>query len=301
MSLQEAIGIAREYICFTGAQYKAISEAARAGAVSPDMRECLALLKRFPWLVEKYIEHGIPVQILRDTVSDLPIWMADCKKRTGQWGIRPTEVSWLAQHFDFKLFRLGRLQFIPAKSGVKAEVYKSVTGEVTALADDGIQRMGDRAVAGYPFDRRGIVSRKSVTLEFNTWQPALLPGDPILEVHIAEGEPLITGAVNDSFARAPQFFNDYIGMSGFKAFTCESWLLDWALGEMLPGSNLAAFQSMFYCVPGDDGDWQMFERVFGKPVIDWDQAPQDTALRRAVRKWYLDGNRCSGAHGFILI
>ena len=301
MSLEESLNAAREYINFTYAQFEAITEAARSEDVSPDMRECLALLERFPWLKDKYREHGIPDQILRDTMSDLPIWMNACMKRTGQWGISPTETGWLALHFDFKLFRLGRLQFVPAKSGVKVEVYRSMTGEVTALSVDGIQRMGDRAVTGYPIDKRGFVSPEPMTLELDAWQPALLPGDPILETHIAEGEPLKPDAVKDSFSRAPRFFKDHLGISGFKVFTCESWLLDWALGEMLPGSNLAAFQAMFHCVPGDEGDWQMMERVFGKPIADWDAAPQDTALRRAVRKWYLEGKKCNGAQGFILI
>ena len=301
MSLIDIINAACEYICFTDSQFEAITAAARSETVSPDMRECLTLLERFPWLKDKYNEHGIPDQILRDTMSDLPIWMDACMKRTGQWGISPEETGWLALHFDFKLFKLGRLQFVPAKSSVKAEAYRCLTGDVITLSIDGIRRMGDRAVAGYPVDKRGFISREFVTLEFDKWQPALIPGDPVLETHIAENEPLKPDAVKDSFARAPRFFKDHIGMSGFKAFTCESWLLDWALGEMLPGSNLAAFQAMFHCVPGDGGDWQMMERVFGNPVTDWDAAPQDTALRRAVRKWYLDGNCCNAAQGFILI
>jgi len=301
MSLQDSINAAREYIRFTDAQFEAIIEAARCESVSPYMRECLALLERFPRLKDKYKEHGIPDQILRDTMSDLPIWMDACMKRTGQWGIGPEETGWLALHFNFKLFRLGRLQFVPAKSSVKAEAYRRMTGEVMALSVNGIRRVGDRAVTGYPVDKRGFDAREPVTLELDTWQPALMPGDPVLETHIAEGEPLKPDAVKDSFARAPRFFMDHLYLSGFKAFTCESWLLDWALGEILPGSNLVAFQAMFHRVSSDGRDWQMMERVFGKPIVNWDAAPQDTALRRAVRKWYLDGNRCNGAQGFILI
>lgn len=288
----------------------------------PGMHLVLALICHFPELKARYRAHSIPDSVLKDTMSDISIWMDSVHSKTGRWGLE--RIGWLAHHFKFELFRLGRLQFMAGRAHIQAQVYKNAAGESIALAPDGAKytRGGEwdgtdgiydelawmatidvrgNTVAGYPIDARGLATRERVSLSLDEWTLAFEQGGPILDVHIPEGAPLDTEAVKESFAMAPAFFDRHLGLRGFAAFTCGSWLLDWALPVIVPGSNLARFQQLFNCVPTDSGDWQMYERVFGGPIDDMRLAPEDTSLRRAIKKWYLEGNRCRGAQGYILI
>ena len=60
-------------------------------------------------LSEKYREHGIPDEILKDTLSDIVTWTAVHYDIHGKVGL--SEVNWLKNHLTFCLFKLGRLQF----------------------------------------------------------------------------------------------------------------------------------------------------------------------------------------------
>ena len=289
---------------------------------APGMQVVLSLLVHFPALKDKYSAYGIPDNVLIDTVSDIPIWMNHCMRFTGKWGM--VDIGWLKNHFSFQLFRLGRIQFKAAPSAINARVYKSGTGSVIALAPEGMKynALGEAdgtngvfdesawtasvtetedSISGYPILRNGLAQRACVTLKKSDWSIALLPGDSILEMHIPEGEPLNPQAVRQSIEIAPAFYNEYLNVSGIKAFTCISWLLDWAFAEMRSGSNIAAFHKMMYCVPAVDDDSAMHERVFGYHIDNWCQAPTDTALRRAVKDWYTQSRLCRGAQGFILL
>jgi len=61
------------------------------------------LIEKIPALEEKYRAAGIPQDILTDTLSDLNIWI-------GEEGVIDGE--WLKGHLNFRLFRLGRLQYV---------------------------------------------------------------------------------------------------------------------------------------------------------------------------------------------
>ncbi len=56
-----------------------------------------------------YKNQGITDEIYFDTYSDLAIWNQDCFERYNTYGIN--EYKWFEKHLDYKLFRLGRLQF----------------------------------------------------------------------------------------------------------------------------------------------------------------------------------------------
>ncbi len=66
-------------------------------------------------LAEKYREKGIPETVLLDTLLDIVLWTDTHWELTGCLGV--SETNWLRNHFDFRLFRLGRLQFAFGKAG----------------------------------------------------------------------------------------------------------------------------------------------------------------------------------------
>ena len=60
-------------------------------------------------LRQQYRKMGISEKILRDTISDLTIWLNIWSGLKG--GLYLGEIKWLKLHFSMKLFRLGRLQY----------------------------------------------------------------------------------------------------------------------------------------------------------------------------------------------
>lgn len=287
------------------------------GAVDPT--SALAdILRRIPRMQEQYRARTIGDDVLAATLSDLSIWMNTCRRETGEWGL--LEYDWLMNHVSLKLFRLGRLQFIHQPNTVPAHVYAHPSGELVVFAQDGARfnargesdgtngirdkhawtayfRETDDACEGFSISYEGLAIHRSVKISLDEWQPLLNPGDPVLDVHIPEGEPLDPRACDHAFAIAPRFFQEHFNTEPINAFTCESWLLDWALPYIVPDSNLARFQRRFYCVPFEGSDHQMLERVFDKKA----SAPNatDTRLQRAITDWYQRGNRCRDAYGFI--
>ncbi len=292
------------------------------GTVLYRMHPVLVLFRKLPELTAEYKLRGIPEKILRDTLSDVRIWMDVCEKQTGFPGL--LEYGWLGYHFSFRLFRLGRLQFVYGKNDVPAVVYRHrKSGVVTALCPDGGRytlcgdgagtngeggdwqaalTIEEGAVKGSPIHPSGMALNRKVTLDLNEWEKVLCPDDPVLETHIAEGCPLDEEAAALSFEQAPEFFRKYLGIDDIRAFTCGSWLLDDNIAQLQPHGNIARFMRRFYLVPHEDSsDWQTKQRAFGDPDVDILTADCQTSLQKAIRAWYASGRKCRHAKGFILI
>jgi len=234
-------------------------------------------------------ERGIPDDVIRETVGDVEICVRT--ERQDELGLRPGIaagiLSWLLRHWRGRLYRLGRLQFAFGKFTGKARVYRHrAQGTVIAISEHGnaFRRDGqfngagavadeeggwmaslqetDESFAGFPISPRGHAVHREICLAKGDWEEALAPGDPILEIHMAAGEPMTYEACGDSFRRALEFFPRHYPEEPFNGFWCCSWLLDTQIdGLMPPDSNLVRFQRETYLVPlqGGKGDmpWQV--------------------------------------------
>lgn len=60
-------------------------------------------------------KRGVSDVISQATAADLALWIREYHRRKGTWGL--AETSWLRHHLAGRLFRLGRLQFMPAACG----------------------------------------------------------------------------------------------------------------------------------------------------------------------------------------
>ncbi len=288
------------------------------------MHTVLVLLKRLPWLVDQYRMHGIPDQVLFDTLSDVRIWMDVCRKKTGYEGL--LEYGWLTNHFSFGLFRLGRLQFIAQSGTTPVHVYRhKASSAVMALCPNGAKyhhngdgycvkghsaddawtaelRMEDNTVVGSPIHRSGYAVNTQVRLRLPEWKEAYKPGDQVLDMHIAEGCPLAPSEVRKSLEAAPEFFRTYLKTDGVKALTCSSWLMDDNIAQIQPNGNIAAFQRFFHLIPhADSSDWQTRQRAFGDPDADILSFDCKTSLQKAIQAWYAAGRYCRHAAGLILL
>ena len=122
---------------------------------------------------------------------------------------------------------------------------------------------------------------------------------PVLAIHLQEGEKLTS--VIESISEAKVFFKQYFSDVSYKAFVCNSWLLDPALFYFLDEtSNIIKFMKMFTILPGK-GEPNALISVFGGIDVDLNSFLPTTSLQRNMKNYILSGNRVADRFGFILI
>ena len=248
------------------------------------------LLSGGPYVTELHAARGIGMEVTRDTVSDLGLWMRHYRGRTGRWGL--AEAGWLASHFLGRIFKLGRLQFRFEQFNHGYRAYRHVdSGQVLLLA-----QADPSAIRGVPITSTGLAFPEPVTLHADEWRPILSREDRVLGVHIPATGPMTHEACGQSFDRAVLFFDRHFPEFLYKAFHCGSWFLDRQFGQMLPeSSNIRRFQEEVYLYPSPHpSDEQTFERVFGRRYENIDDAPRDTTLRRAIVQHVRAGGQFHG-------
>ncbi|NBD25328.1 acyltransferase domain-containing protein [Paenibacillus glycinis] len=302
----------RELLAF-GADGAALAAVVYAGAI--------------PLLGASYRRLGLPAGVLVDTVQDVALWMEVHRKRHGRWGL--SELDWLHQHLSGELFRLGRLQFHYIANPLEAKAFRhGKTGEVAVLSEAGIRYRADgqldgtcgvhdpegawesaysfdgRHHEGHPISEAGAAGRLPIRLDADEWELALEKGDPVLNVHVPEGDRLSPEACRDSYANALRFTAAHYPDKPFRAFVCQSWLLAPQFRELLPASsNIVRFQRDYRLLPNSSDESQTLERVFGYgtrlAVVPAAQA--HTSLQRIVRDHLAGGGRIHNGGGFRLV
>lgn len=109
-------------------------------------------------------------------------------------------------------------------------------------------------------------------------------GTEVINIHIAQGEPLTWEACEKSLEMARKF------LGGDKAYVCHSWLLYPGLDEVLSEkSNIREFRSHFKVLQTDykerEAEWRVFGKVL-KNVVDY---PEDTSLQKCIKEHLLSG------------
>ena len=127
------------------------------------------------------------------------------------------------------------------------------------------------------------------------------PGDEILEVHIAKGSPLHYEACQASYGFSADFYARHFPAAKIKAFTCCSWLLSPDIDVLLPpNSNIIRFKKDFTVYDVSDSDGDVLDYVYERRYDKMEDLPEDTSLRRALKKSLLSGGRIRAASGAIL-
>lgn len=206
----------------------------------------IAALAAIPEMLARHRARGVDEAVTRATAADIGLWISAHHRRHGAWGL--SETGWIRHHLAGRLFRLGRLQFMPGAC------------DLPLRPTDPLRR-----------------------------------GDPVLEVHIPAGGPLLPEACRAAFSAAEAF----PWGCDWRGFTCVSWLLGPRLPEVLPASsNVLAFQRLFTPLPCAMDDRQTCDRVFGSWPPDPATAPRATAMQRTILAWYAAGGRIDGGAGF---
>ncbi len=70
----------------------------------------LALVYAFlPVVKSRYEQKGISDEVFFDTMSDIDIWINDCRDNLHKVGL--DELNWIQHHMNLDIFKIGRLQF----------------------------------------------------------------------------------------------------------------------------------------------------------------------------------------------
>ncbi len=187
----------------------------------------------------------------------------------------------------------------------------------TTLRDVGLQVAHHQARRGvYGFDgafwifnhfQGGLFQLGRLQYELGTAAydaPGFVTGDPILEMHIPAIGPLTPGSCDASQDEARTFFARHFPETPYRFGTCESWLLDEQLTDVLPeSSNIVSFQQRFthddaYSSPGDD---DIIRFTFGWLPEDLGELPQDTTLQRGIVKKIREGHHWRIRRGWLEI
>jgi len=277
-----------------------------------------------PTAVEYYKKRNISLDILSDSVQDMPLWMRFYRRKHGEIG--QEAAPWMWWSFGARLFRLGRLQFAPDAYESDVEVYKhNTTGEVVVVAMSGMEIRRDSRRNGYDnlHDQsakrvtylKGIdtltaqivnadatVQAKVTNIDLSEYTCVLRKGDPILAMHIPQGEPMDHDRCQKSFEQAKAFFPKVLGYE-FKAFTCWSWLLDSSWIELLePNSNIRLFSERFTRVPisGVEPNGAIKYFVFKDWGADLLSIQGETSLEKLIISKAAEGHGFREMSGFIL-
>lgn len=286
----------------------------------------LVLLSGLPGMRAIYHTHRVPIEIARDTLSQVRFGICDptaYRKEHGQLGLTPYALQWFRNHLCGELYRLGRLQFKFGSSSYKIRAFQHRTaGTVVVLSEAGVRYLMDGQVAsegrvhddpckwtsqliftdneiiGHPILPTGCALQRKVCLPKAEWRQVLASGDPILEIHIPGGSPMTYDLCAKSFRDALKFFPEHFPERPFVAFCCSSWLLDGQLKELLPPtSNIVRFQREVYLFPTLSDDLYLVKTVFGDMPEDLTKVPRDTTLRRALLDRLLAGGHLHARAG----
>ncbi len=289
----------------------------------------IALISGYESMQRIHREHGVPEDVVRDTLLQIDLYLRDTTEVQGHPEVIPHLIGWLMNHYQAIIYRLARLQFQFGKSHYRIRVFRHrKSRRVVTLSEAGVRfrpdgqtlRAGDDAegsweaqlsltddaAEGNPISPEGHALTDQVRLPLDEWQQELAPGDPVLHLHIPGGEPMYYDQCGEAFERALKFFPQHFPDYQFNAFTCGSWILDTAIQEIAsPNSNMVRLQREVYLFPIGLGDNSLPSGLFGGLLRDvpedLSQAPRDTSLQRAYLDAMAAGGLVTGAGGCFLL
>jgi hypothetical protein len=120
-----------------------------------------------------------------------------------------------------------------------------------------------------------------------------------LSTHIPRGGSLTPAVVDESFAMATAFFAAHFADYPTRWFHCRSWLLNPTLSELMPASNLAAFQRRWTLYgPAEPGEDDLLFFVFlRRGQVEPSSLLTDTALRRMAADRLVSGRGWKAFNG----
>jgi len=284
-------------------------------------------LSAIPVFAQTYRKLGIPEEYVAASTK----WLGGTvdiyrSAHGGRPGHTRSQLHWMRNYIDGKLFRIGRFEFMnqlhPDSPAVF--VYRSRTsGQVMALAAAGTACSADGfvlyedqerreaafvtrltrdadTVSGNPVLPQGIILDRTVQLPSAEWENVLKPGDFTPGIHIPGGGAMTPEACRESLKEALRFYAAYFPEKPVKAFVCSSWIFNPDWEHLLPDSNLTKFLRSCYLYPQRSNGREGLFFLFGKDYGDTSEYPRDNSARRAMLNILESGGRLRREGMFFL-
>ena len=198
---------------------------------------------------KEYKRKEIPDSIVWATLREIGNRANRYWEKHGKAGLSREDVLWLRHIYNCRIFQLGELQF---------QLFHMVYLDREGCGEDYM---------------RFLPGTKE----------KLLPGSPVINVHIPEGAGLSDASVERCFAMAGDFFRSYFPKHCAKAYLCYSWLLYPDMMPLLPeDSNIRSFAERFTIIgtARDPYGSDAVKRIYGRRHSRKTSYPQDTRLQR---------------------
>lgn len=134
-------------------------------------------------------------------------------------------------------------------------------------------------------------------LRFGEFEFEFVEGEPEINLHIPDDARLDREHMQASFEQFHALTAAKLAQYADATITCESWLLDPALDELLPAnSHLREFRSLF-SLTGSEVSQDYQKWIAGCEGLSAEELPEVTSLQRAIKQYVLAGGQMSVGTG----
>jgi len=273
------------------------------GKPAYDLAPLFALFPLVDKAIENMQERKVPGEILEYALKQYEGILTTMEQRLGYPAYNSLYFCWMLQCIQNSIMRVGRLNFEMRQAFLgRIMAFKDQTGRIRILADKmtahpsgvGIHYKGlpdtegafycevletEEFYEGYPVDERGYIRQEKIKLFKDTWEKFLEHGDPVISVHIPGGGSFDEEEIRGSYEEVKRILRECYPEFTYKAFFCQSWLMDSQLmGMVKEDSNIAKFQKSYVLYPYEYSEYDdVFQFVFKKPCKDYASLPEDTS------------------------
>lgn len=214
-------------------------------------------------------------------------------------------------HLAVTLAAAGETRLLYRRLGIPEEIYFTTMGCISRFLEETRVLLGrwayDRGF--WTWRQTGGLLLRLGTLEFElrtlegACPPGLVPGSPVLSVHIPSDAVLSGTELDRSYALARSFFSG-VGRAlclwgAPMALVCGSWLLSPALERLLPeDSGIRRFAGDYDRFYTDEEDVSFYRWLFHVPDGSR-ELPEDTFLQRQVKDYLRQGGRIGMTKGVL--
>jgi len=149
-----------------------------------------------------------------------------------------------------------------------------------------------------------VTSRESAVYSKKEWECVGRPGEYCLSIHIPDGTDISREATMKACRESIKIFHErFPEYNGTDLIFCATWLLNPKLKQLLgEQSRIVQFADCFVTYPIQDPNaTAVFAFVFGGKPDDLITLPEDTSLRRKLKKLFLDGDHLHAYSGVICL
>lgn len=285
------------------------------GTVVTSLLPLYILVSMLPSGVEEYRRRGFSEKEIGLCMHRIWDGLRIVKKQTGMPGINKTYFTWQTLFAKARIFELEEgLQF-EMKKVQDAAIYirNKKTGQILPIINKGmVHRSGLHMLGSIGYeDAEGAFEAVFTEDEENfyghgcydckidiqskayskaEWEAYLRPGDDFISFHIPEGADISLDTVIPQFKKgrrlAMERYPEHKGCDIFGS----SWIFDPTLNEIVkPDSKIAKLMTIFTLYPVKSNGDSVFSFVFDRKPEHLEDLPEDSSLRRGLKKMYLEG------------